>query len=153
MKTLLGHAAFLSVAFLLAGCNGPLGNSSNVSTLLKSADSSTIEMRYAKTGSDNRYVRCLQYGQPETQQIVSALLGAHRDRGVYDTPVTLHTVKLYAKSKLLAEVGTCSSLFLFRGKQYRDQTECLSKLVDTPLDAAKEVEERTPAPVASPDKK
>jgi hypothetical protein len=135
-----------SATLLLTGCNPPLGSKADVSALLKSADSSTLEMRYGKTGSGKIYSRRVQYGQRETQQIVAALLGGKRDKGVYDTPVSLHSIKFYLASNCIAEAATCSDLFLFRGRQYRDESGTLSKLVDSPLDSAQEMEEKTPEP-------
>jgi hypothetical protein len=132
-------------AVLLSGCNAPLGKDSEVTTLLKAADRSVFEMRYRKTGSGKTFSKRLEYGKPETQQIVGALLGAKRDRGVYDT-AKFYVVKIYSEAKCIAEIRTGSGLFVFRGKQYRDESGTLSKLVDGPLDSAREMEEKSPEP-------
>ena len=137
--------AFMTI--LGSGCDTSPGGDSDVAVLLKTTDGSVLEMRYGRTRSDRSFMRRVQYGQPETQRIASALLAAKRDSGVYDTPVPLHIVHFYAGSNRVAEIGTCSDLFVFRGKQYRDESGTLSKLVDAALDSAQEMEEKTPEQV------
>ena len=137
-------AILIASVFFLVGCDSPLGSKADVSALLKSASNATLETRYGKTGSGKTYSRRMQYGLPQTQQIVAALLGGIRDKGVYDTPVSSHTIKFYAGSNCIAEVATCSDLFFFGGKQYRDKSRTLSNLVDAPLHATQEREENNP---------
>ena len=133
-KLLASMTVFLAVSFF----NGCDVRTPRLSALLKSADSTTIETRYGRTGSPSVYVRRVQYGQAETDLIVRSVLAARRDWGTYDTPVGRHSVKLYAKSVFLIDFGTCSGLFVLRGKQYRDKSGTLSRLVDNALETAPE---------------
>ncbi len=140
----------IGVAVLIRYCgNPPPRENLQMAKLLESADRTTIERGYRE------FIKRLEYGQPETQEIVQAILAAKPDSGVYDTPVTLHRVKIYAKSRLLAEIGTCSGLFRLQGKQYRDRSGVLIRLVDKPMQAMMDQDEETtletPEPAAEPD--
>ena len=133
VELLASMTVVLAVSFF-TGCDV---RTPSLSALLKSADSTTIETRYGRTGSPGTYVRRVRYGQAETDLIVRSVLAARRDRGTYDT-LALNSVKFYAKSVFLVEIRTCSGLFRLRGKQYRDKSSTLSRLVDNALEAAPE---------------
>lgn len=136
MKAKLATVFLVFASPLLAGCNAPLGNHSKVSALLKSADSCVLERRYAKAGKT--YIRRLQYGQARTQQIVDVMLGARRDRVVYCL-AKLNVVKFYSNSRYLAGIRHGGPFFTYQGKQYRDESGTLGKLVDEGLRSVPEV--------------
>ena len=139
--------ALLVVAgLLIQGCSRSPGKNARLSQDLESADRTVITMRYGRSGSSKTSTRRLEYGKGETHEIARALLAARPDDGVYDTPVTLHAVSIYAQQKLLAEFGTCSGLLCYQGKQYRDESKTLARLVDSPMGKAEEIEPTAPEP-------
>ena len=60
-----------------------------------------------------------EYAGNDLHIIVKAISESQSDDELYDTPVGLFSVEFYEGRRLLAEIGACSNLWRYRGRQYR----------------------------------
>jgi len=146
IPTILLLLILTTVIFLFTGCTQCLGDNRKVAALLNSADRTIAVSRYTKRGSKTIYSRRIEYGEEPTKKIVTALLNAKRDPHVYNTPVCMTNIKLYAGPNLVFKACTGAGLIRYNGKQYRDWSGTLHRLIDKQLAKAEETILKTSNP-------
>lgn len=92
---------------------------------LTQADQVTIWARLDKP------VPSVKYTGVELSQIIEAIQNSRRDRGLYNTPVSVFVMDFYKGEVKIATLWTSSGFFrIADGKRYRTADRTLERLVD-----------------------